>query len=208
MALKTAPHLAGLLAALLVSGTATAQLPEGTPDPRPPAEPPPARAEEPGPGAPRRPPATLPYYEWAPIPHGYSLRMSGGRMALVVAGVATFATMHLASFALGIGLAASGCDRCGRHGGMLMIPVAGPFVAFSQQGTDDPRGLYPVLGAFQIIGLGMLMTGMTLNGRRLVREDKAFPVVSRSDRDAGGVALSFTPILAPGHAAASAGISF
>ncbi len=145
----------------------------------------------------RRPPRTLPYYDFAPIPWGYRLKMGSGRFNLLFIGTMALGIGQLASQLSSIAIATS-CGNtfrvktpdCGQHVAELEIPVVGPWIAFAGHGAAEPKWVYPFLGAIQDIGLLMVLVGATLDDKRLERDDKFFPLSPQ---------VSVVPTLVPGN---------
>jgi hypothetical protein len=209
MATRRAVKAACFVAMLFGSGLARAQhatgtQEEGTPDPQPrrvelEARPVPGF----GPGEVvsattlRRPPRTLPYYDFAPIPYGYRLKMGSGRYNLLFIGTMLLGIGQLASQLSSVAIA-SVCSNnfraktpdCGKHVAELEIPVVGPWFAFAGHGAAEPKWVYPFLGGVQAMGLLMVLVGATLDDKRLERDDRYFPLSSR---------VSVVPTIAPGN---------
>jgi hypothetical protein len=210
MAMKRVAKAAWVVAMLLGSSVAHAQHgngpdEEGTPDPQPrhvelEARPVPGfdrQADSAPARVLQRPPRTLPYYDFAPIPWGYRLKMGSGRFNLLMIGTIALGVGQLASQLSSIAVAAS-CGNdfrvrtpdCGKHVAELEIPVVGPWFAFAGHGASEPKWVYPFLGGIQAIGLLMVLTGATLDDKRLERDDRFFPL-SRE--------VSVVPTVAPGN---------
>jgi hypothetical protein len=151
-----------------------------------------------GPRLQRRPPRTLPYYEWSPIPWGYHLQMGSGRKTLLTVGVALLGVGHIGAQVTGFAAATVGCgaqhrlqvNDCGKHVAELQAPVVGPWLAFAGHGNSEPKWFYPILGSVQTTGFLMILVGATLNDKRLVRDDHAFPLAPQ---------VSVAPEVAPGQ---------
>jgi hypothetical protein len=195
------------VAILLASGVARAQHgtgpgEEGTPDPQPrrveletrPTE---VRQRQEVTVV-RRPPRVLPYYDWAPIPWGYRLKMGSGRYTLLLFGTLLLGTGHFASQMSSVGVAMS-CSSsrfnvrtpdCGKHVAELELPVVGPWFALAGHGAGEPKWVYPILGSAQGIGFLMILVGATLDDKRLERDDRKFPL---------GQQVSLEPSIGPGE---------
>ena len=109
------------------------------------------------------PPRTLPYRE-GPPPAGYELQ-SRSTPWLWAPGVGLLAGTYLASALLGALASAFNNDST------LFIPFAGPFIygASCDGCTGGGRALLYALGAGQIIGTGLLITGFVVRRERFVR---------------------------------------
>jgi hypothetical protein len=210
MATLRAANTAWFAAILLASSAAFAQHEtgsgeEGTPDPQPRRieleQRPVAGFDRPADGPPpvvvRRPPRILPYYEWAPIPWGYKLKMGSGRFNLLLIGTMLFGGGHFATqlSSIAVGTSCSNNFRiktpdCGKHVAELQAPVVGPFFAFAGHGAGEPKWAYPLLGGIQSMGFLMILVGATLDDKRLERDDRAYPL---------STSVRLAPTIAPGN---------
>ncbi len=118
-------------------------------------------------------PATLPYEEGAPIPHGYVLRESN-LSGLVIGGIIPLSIFYLISFSV-----ASGNDFRG-PAGWLAVPVIGPFgwlAAHKSKCASDVcsdaedvlgRTFVTMDGIFQTAGAAMFIAGLAITRKKLV----------------------------------------
>jgi hypothetical protein len=116
-------------------------------------------------------PVVLDYEEGQPIPEGYRLQ-TRVRKGLVAGGAGTFGGLWLASiFVASAATSANGDDD---RWVPLYIPVGGPFAAIATLGSDSLGTLALALdGLGQAGGLTMLIVGVALPQKRLVRENIA-----------------------------------
>lgn len=52
----------------------------------------------------------------------------------------------------------SGCDNCGKVGGLLLVPVLGPFLAMGP--AEGGNGALALLGIVQTVGFGLMVGGI------------------------------------------------
>lgn len=113
-------------------------------------------------------PKEMSYTEGRPIPPGYRLeeRM---RRGLAIAGIATLGGAYLIS----LGSVAVVDDEGST---VLLIPVAGPFLALETTETTNDETAKAILlfdGAAQAIGTIMMIAGFVTSSTVLVRNDQA-----------------------------------
>ncbi len=118
----------------------------------------------------------LPYEEGDPIPEGYKLTTKSYN-GLLIAGGVTFGVLYGLSAAVGIAAMAEGDDG----GGMLLIPVAGPFIAAGTlDSQNDFKGPGVVAGLGQAAGLTLLTLGLVLD-KQVLRRLPVTPAAAISD---------------------------
>jgi hypothetical protein len=117
-------------------------------------------------------PKTLDYEEGAPIPPGYHLE-THVRKGFIIGGAATFGCFYLASVFTGlIGELGASISNQNNNFAPMYIPIAGPFVTIKTANADATGGFaLGVLGVAQVVGAGLLITGIAAPSTNLVRND-------------------------------------
>ena len=123
-------------------------------------------------------PKTREYKEGEPIPPGYHLETRGATKILV-AGIAIFGGLYIASALVGGTFVSEGGDEADELG-PLLIPLVGPFVTMGTSGVDpgEQSGQAPFIlllfdGLGQTAGLVMTIYGLAApDTKRLVRNDQ------------------------------------
>jgi hypothetical protein len=163
------------------SGAEHARADDGSP-PAPPLVPgqPPLAPQQPltadlrgGHGAPPAGPKVLPWREGEPVPPGYHPE-TRVRKGLVISGAIVFGTVYLFT-------AIGGGDAVYRGSpgyAALFVPCAGPFITLATTRQDDLETMALVLdGLVQITGAALLVPGLLVPRRVLVRDDENQPFV-------------------------------
>ena len=124
-------------------------------------------------------PREMSYTEGKPVPPGYHVeeRM---RRGLAIAGIATLGGAYLISLG-----SVAVVDDDGST--VLLIPVAGPFLALETTDTENDETAKAILlldGAAQAIGAVMMIAGFVTSSTSLVRNDQGmswtvFPAVGK-----------------------------
>lgn len=131
-----------------------------------------------------------PYAPPAPAPRAPSKpRLKRGMLA---AGISVLAASYGISLITGAILVDTPC--CERVGAMLMIPVAGPYLA--AEAADDGKGLLVLLGTVQVVGTGLLIGGIVryTKSKRAAEEQGYYAWKLPHERSLG-VGLSSSPAL-------------
>ncbi|WP_437739291.1 hypothetical protein WME73_27010 [Sorangium sp. So ce302] len=126
-----------------------------------------------GHGAPPAGPKVLPWREGEPVPPGYHPE-TRVRKGLVISGSIVFGTVYLFT-------AIGGGDAVYRGSpgyAALFVPCAGPFITLATTRQDDLETMALVLdGLVQITGAALLVPGLLVPRRVLVRDDVNQPFV-------------------------------
>jgi hypothetical protein len=132
-------------------------------------------------------------YAPAPVPPPRKPRVKRGMLA---AGISVLAASYGVSLITGAILVDAHC--CEEVGAMLMVPLAGPFLA--AEAAEDGRGMLVLLGAVQIVGTGLLIGGLVryTTSKRAAEEQGYYSWQLRHERSLG-IALSASPALAGSH---------
>lgn len=115
------------------------------------------------------------------------------KRGMLAAGISVLAASYGVSLITGAILVDADC--CERVGAMLMIPLAGPYLA--ADAAEDGRGLLVLLGTVQVVGAGLLVGGLVryTMSKRAAEEQGYYSWKLRHDRSLG-LAVSASPALA------------
>jgi hypothetical protein len=115
---------------------------------------------------PNRGPRRMRYLEGAEVPEGYVLQ-EGPNRVLLTAGILALGIPYLT------GVSAAILTDFDAHSGWLVLPVAGPWLMRASESDQDTRVLLGFDGLVQGAGALMVIAGLSLTSRTLVRTDYA-----------------------------------
>ena len=130
-------------------------------------------------------PKEMSYTEGRPIPPGYHLEEQM-RRGLAIAGIVTLGGAYL----LSLGSVAVVEDEGST---VLLIPIAGPFLALETTDTKNDEVAKAILifdGAAQAIGAAMMIAGFVTSSTKLVRNDQSWTVFPTAGKGFAGLGVA------------------